>query len=201
VRHKPVVKLSRSLGLPLTAKAAKIMEVRSYRPGQHGRARHNVSEYGRRLREKQLVRAQYFVSERYLRKAFSDAVRSSGPTGQNLLAGLERRLDSTILRAGFARTIYQARQMVTHGHVLVDGRRVDIPSARVREGEVVSIKPASANLPIALEAKAGAILSTTPRYLEVNREQLSVMHLRPANREEIPVTCDEQLVVEYYAQR
>lgn len=201
MRHKPVVKLSRQLGHPLTAKAATVMEVRSYRPGQHGRARHNVSEYGRRLREKQLVRAQYFVSERYLRKAFAEAHRAAGPTGQNLLAGLERRLDATLLRAGFARTVYQARQLVSHGHVLVDGRRVDIPSARVREGEVVRLKDKSHALPIAVEARAGTILASTPRYLEVDRERLSVVHLRAANRDEIPVTVDEQLVVEYYAAR
>jgi len=202
VRHKPVVKLSRSLGVPLTAKAAQVMEVRSYRPGQHGRSRHVVSEYGRRLREKQLVRAQYFVSERHLRRAFEAANRADGPTGENLLADLERRLDTTILRAGFARSIYQARQMVSHGHVTVDGRKLDIPSARVRDGQVVQIRPASATkLPIAEEAKAGLIDIEIPPYLTVDRNELTVTHVRAAKRSEVPIVCDVQLVVEYYAAR
>ena len=201
MRHKPVVKLSRSLGVPLTAKAGRIMETRSYRPGQHGRARHVMSEYGRRLREKQLVRAQYHVSERQLRRAFAAAARASGPTGENLLAGLERRLDATVLRAGFARSIYQARQMVSHGHILVDGHRLDIPSAQVRPGQAVSFRPASAGLPVAQEARTGGIDVEIPPYLDVDRAALTVMHRRPARREEIPVVCDEQLVVEFYAGR
>lgn len=202
MRHKPVVKLSRALGVPLTDKAARIMEVRSYRPGQHGRSRQVLSEYARRLREKQLVRAQYHVSERYLRRAFEAASRASGATGENLLAGLERRLDATVLRSGFARTIYQARQLVSHGHVLVNGRRVDIPSARVRTDDVVQVKASSFDLPVFQEARA---LSTAdrpvPGYLQVERSSLMVRHVRPANRSEIPVVCDEQLVVEYYAAR
>jgi small subunit ribosomal protein S4 len=199
MRHEPVVKLSRSLGVPLTPKAARIMDVRSYRPGQHGRSRHVPTEYGRRLREKQLLRAQYFLSERYLRRVFAEAARVSGPTGENLLARLERRLDSTVLRAGFARTIYQARQLVSHRHVEVNDRRLDIPSALLRPGDVVRIRPASVGLPVAREAQEGTITASTPPYLQVDRDRLAVLHLRPARRAEIPVVCDEQLVVEYYA--
>ncbi len=198
--HKPVTKLSRSLGIPLTDKAARIMEVRSYRPGVHGRARHTPSEYGVRLREKQRLKAQYHVSERQLRRAFAEAARRSGPTGDNLVADLERRLDATVLRAGLARTVYQARQMVSHGHVEVDGRRLDVPSARVAVGQQVRIRAASRHLPVLEEVRSGAS-SAVPAYLSVDPVALTVEHLRPAQRAEVPVVCDVQLVVEFYAAR
>jgi small subunit ribosomal protein S4 len=199
MRHKPVVKLSRSLSLPLTDKAVAIMEVRSARPGEHGKARHTPSEYGLRLREKQRLRAQYFISERQLQRAFAAAAAAAGPTGENLLADLERRLDATVLRAGFARTIYQARQLVGHGHVKVNGRRLDIPSARLDEWDALQLTGRQGSLAPDIAAYIAEKSISTPPYLQVDVDRRVVTHVRRPRRSEIPVVCDEQLVVEYYA--
>lgn len=199
MRHRPVGALSRSLGIALSPKGAKVMEERPYRPGQHGRRRRDQSEYGIRLLEKQRLRAQYFISERQLRTAFAAAARKSGRTGDNLIAALERRLDATLLHAGFARTIYQARQLVSHGHVLVNGDRVNLPSYRLRDGEFLSVKPESFDLPVFVAAREGAHAATTPPFLEVWPERLTVRMMRDAKPAESPIICDVQLVVEYYA--
>jgi len=199
MRHKPVGSLSRSLGIGITPKGAKVLDERPSRPGQHGRDRHTLTEYGTRLREKQRLRAQYHITERQLQRAFPEAARKPGRTGDNLIADLERRLDTVVLRAGFARSIYQARQLVSHGHVLVDGVRLNLPAYRVQDGEIVSIKPASTLMPVFVAAREGAHVDSTPPYLEVNRELLAARVLREAVRAESPVVCDMQLVVEYYA--
>jgi small subunit ribosomal protein S4 len=198
VRHKPVGKLSRALGIALTPKAEKILDERPSRPGQHGTSRHVLSEYGRRLREKQRLRAQYFISEAHLRRTFAHAVRRPGPTGENLFADLERRLDAVVLRAGLARTVYQARQLVGHGHIEVNGRRVDRPGARLVDGDVVSVRARSHGMPVFLAAREEPAVAV-PAYLEVRRDLLAARLVRDARRHEVPVTCDEQLVVEYYA--
>lgn len=199
MRHKPAGSLSRSLGIPLTPKGAAVLDERPYRPGQHGRRRRDLTEYGRRLLEKQRLRAQYFISERQLRRAFADAARRPGRTDENLIADLERRLDAVVLRAGFARTIYQARQLVSHGHVLVNGSRVNIPSYRLKDGDYASIKPSSAHQPVFVAAREQENVATTPPYLEVRSDLLTARVLRDARRDECPVLCDAQLVVEYYA--
>jgi small subunit ribosomal protein S4 len=124
-RTRSKVRLSRSLGIALTPKAARHLERRPYPPGQHGRRRRTGSDYRARLLAKQRLRAQYNLSEAQLRLAMARALRSGGKTGESLLVDLETRLDALVLRAGFARTIYQARQAVSHGHVTVNGRRVD----------------------------------------------------------------------------
>jgi small subunit ribosomal protein S4 len=199
VRHKPVGSLSRSLGIPVSPKGAKVLDERPYRPGEHGRDRHVLTEYGRRLQEKQRLRAQYYISERQLRRTFAAAARQDGRTGDNLIADLERRLDAVVLRSGFARSIYQARQLVSHGHVLVNGDRVNRSAYRVADGHYVSIKAASANLPVFVAAREGAYIDTPPAYLEASLETLTTRYLRSAKREESPLICDIQLVVEYYA--
>ena len=123
---RPKARLSRALGIPLTRKCVKYFERRPFPPGMHGRGRRKASDYQVRLLEKQRLRHQYNVSEAQLRKAYDDAHRSQGKTGENLVALLESRLDATVQRAGLARTVYQARQLVAHGHFTVDGKKVDL---------------------------------------------------------------------------
>lgn len=199
MRHKPVGSLSRSLGVAVSPRGAKVLEERGYRPGQHGRRRQDVSEYGRRLKEKQRLKAQYFISEKQLRRAFAEASRKAGRTDVNLIQDLERRLDAVVLRAGFARSVYQARQLVSHGHVLVNDVKVDRPAQRLRDGDVVAIRAKSHDMPVFVAAREGANAETVPGYVEVLPTRLMARVVRDAQRDEIPVICDLQLVVEYYA--
>jgi small subunit ribosomal protein S4 len=195
---RPKVRRSRALGIPLTPKCVSYFERRPYPPGEHGRKRKNTSDYKTRLLEKQRLRAQYDVSETQLRRAFDRARRSGGKTGEALITELESRLDATVLRAGFARTIYQARQTVSHQHVTVNGRRVDRPSYRVEPYDVVAIADRSKTKPPFQVAASGAH-ATAPAYLEVSLADLRCTVARRPRREEIPVVCEEQLVVEYYS--
>ena len=196
-------RLSRALGVALTPKAAKYMEKRPYAPGEHGRTkRKQDSDYAVRLREKQRLRAQYGIREKQLRIAFNEARRTDGLTGENLVELLEMRLDALVLRAGFARTIAQARQFVVHRHILVDGQIVDRPSFRVKPGQTIQVKPKAVTLEPYMAAAAGAhrdVLPEVPDYLDVSLEKLTTKLVRRPKRAEVPVTCDVQLVVEYYA--
>jgi len=202
-RSRRQVRLSRALGIPLTPKAQKHFEKRPYPPGEHGRARRRTeSDYAVRLREKQRLRAQYALREKQLGKVYDAARRLPGQTGDNMVALLETRLDALVLRAGFARTILQARQDVTHRHVMVDGQLVDRPSYRVKPGQTIQIKPKSQALTPFQVAAAGAhrdVLPPVPAYLDVNLEKLQATLLRMPERAEVPITCDVQMVVEYYA--
>jgi len=198
-------RLSRALGVPLTPKAARILEKRPYAPGQHGRTRRKAdSDYAVRLREKQRLRAQYGIREKQLRIAFNEARRTEGLTGENLVELLEMRLDALVLRAGFARTTAQARQFVVHRHILVDGRIVDRPSFRVKPGQTIHVKARSEGTEPFQVAAAGGhqeVLPPVPGYLEVEIDKLQARLVRRPKRAEVPVTCDVQLVVEYYAAR
>lgn len=202
-RSRRQVRQSRALGIALTPKAVKYFEKRPYGPGEHGRARRrSESDYAVRLKEKQRLRAQYGIREAQMRRAFEEARKGSGLTGENLVELLEMRLDALVLRSGFARTIAQARQTVVHRHVLVDGQLVDRPSFRVKPGQVIQIKPKSQVMDPFQVAAAGAhrdVLGELPPYLDVSLEKLRAELVRRPQRAEIPVTCDEQLVVEYYA--
>ncbi|WP_029287130.1 30S ribosomal protein S4 [Cellulomonas sp. HZM] len=202
-RSRRQVRLSRALGLALTPKAVKHFEKRPYPPGEHGRARRRTeSDYAVRLREKQRLRAQYALREKQLARAYEDARKAPGLTGEALVENLEVRLDALVLRSGFARTILQARQAVTHRHILVDGKIVDRPSFRVKSGQTLQVKPKSqATTPFQVAA-AGAhrdVLPAVPGYLDVQLEKLSAVLVRAPKRAEVPVTCEVQLVVEYYA--
>ncbi|HEY7271166.1 MAG TPA: 30S ribosomal protein S4 [Actinoplanes sp.] len=197
---RPKARLSRALGIPLTRKCVKYFERRPFPPGVHGRGRRKTSDYQVRLLEKQRLRHQYNVSEAQMRRAYEDARRGAGKTGETMVALLERRLDATVHRAGLARTIYQARQLVAHGHFTVDGRKVDRPSYRLRPGQVVSVRERSRPKPPFVIAAAGAhVDGPTPPYLSTALEDLRTTVLREPERAEIPVICDEQLVVEFYA--
>ena len=204
-RTRSKTRLSRSLGIALTPKAAKYMEKRPYGPGQHGRTkRKSDSDYAVRLREKQRLRAQYGIREAQLRKTFQEAKRTDGLTGETLVERLEMRLDALVLRAGFARTMAQARQLVVHRHILVDGQRVDRPSFRVKPGQMIHVHEKSERTePVQVAAAGGHadVLPAVPEYLSVELDKLHATLVRKPKRAEVPVTCDVQLVVEYYAAR
>ena len=204
-RARRTARLSRALGIALTPKAAKYMERRPYGPGEHGRARKKQdSDYAVRLREKQRLRAQYGIREAQMTRAFEEARRTKGLTGENLIELLEMRLDALVLRAGFARTTAQARQMVVHRHILVDGQLVDRPSFRVKPGQLIHVKAKSEGTEPFQVAAAGGhaeVLPPVPGYLEVELDKLHARLVRRPKRAEVPVTAEVQLVVEYYAAR
>ena len=204
-RTRSKTRLSRALGLALTPKAAKYLEKRPYAPGEHGRTKRKTdSDYAVRLREKQRLRAQYGIREKQIRIQFEEARRTAGLTGENLVEQLEMRLDALVLRAGFARTTSQARQLVVHRHIKVDGQLVDRPSFRVKPGQLIHVKETSEGLEPFQVAAAGAhqdVLPKVPAYLEVEIDKLQARLVRRPKRAEVPVTCEVQLVVEYYAAR
>ena len=202
-RARRQVRKSRALGIALTPKAEKYFERRPYAPGEHGRARRKQdSDYKVRLTEKQRLRAQYNIREKQMHRAYVEAKRREGRTGANLLTLLESRLDALVLRAGFARTMAQARQLVVHRHIMVDGQRVDRPSFMVKPGQMIHVHSRSEKMAPFQVAATGAhqdVLPDTPAYLDVAIDKLQATFTRLPERSEIPVTCEEQLVVEYYA--
>ena len=204
-RTRSKTRLSRALGIALTPKAAKYLEKRPYAPGEHGRTKRKAdSDYAVRLREKQRLRAQYGIREAQLKIQFEEARKTAGLTGENLVEQLEMRLDALVLRSGFARTTAQARQMVVHRHILVDGQLVDRPSFRVKPGQTIHVKERSEGTEPFQVAAAGGhvdVLPKTPGYLDVQLDKLQATLLRRPKRAEVPVTAEVQLVVEYYAAR
>jgi ribosomal protein S4, bacterial/organelle type len=202
-RSRKQVRESRALGIPLTPKAVRYFEKRPYGPGEHGRSRRRQeSDYAVRLKEKQRLRAQYYIREAQMARAFEEARKEKGLSGENLVELLEMRLDALILRSGFARTMPQARQEVVHRHILVDGKIVDKPSYRVKPGQVIQVKPKSQTTVPFQVAAAGAhrdVLPDVPPYLEVELEKLKATLTRRPKRAEVPVICDVQMVVEYYS--
>ena len=202
-RSRRQVRLSRALGIALTPKAVKHFEKRPYPPGEHGRARRRTeSDYAVRLREKQRLRAQYMLREKQLARAYEDARKDKGLTGEALVENLEMRLDALVLRAGFAGGRLQARQAVSHRRCGGGGKGRDRPSFRVKPGQTLQVKPKSqATTPFQVAA-AGAhrdVLPAVPGYLDVQLEKLSAVLTRRPKRAEVPVQCEVQLVVEYYA--
>lgn len=198
----PKVRLSRRAGVPLTRKAVRYFEARPYPPGEHGRktGRRRAGDYGTRLLEKQRLRWYYDVSERGLRRYWELARRRSGRTGAELVSLLESRLASLVLRAGFAPSIYAARQYVGHGHITVDGRKVDIPGYLVKPGQTVAVRRRSrAMQPFAAAAEGVYADERTAPYLDVDLPELRFTLLHRPTREQIAVPVDEQLIVEYYS--
>ena len=193
----PRAKLSRKLGVPLTPKATRVMIRKPYAPGQHGqRRRKAASEYGKQLLEKQKLKFQYNVSEKQLRRYYKKAKAAKGNPADRIVQFLETRLDNIVFRSGLAPTIYAARQLVVHGHIRVNGAKIDKPAYVVTHNDIVSIKEKSKELPIIQEAVANA---TVPDYLDVNKEAFSTRITRMPLREEVPVICDLQLVFELYS--
>jgi small subunit ribosomal protein S4 len=191
--------MCRRVGQPLCGRPNCPAIKRPYPPGQHGRGRKRFSEYQVRLLEKQKLRAIYGVSESQMRRYYDEATASKGVTGEELIRRLETRLDSVVLRLGFALTTRQARQLVSHGHVLLDGKRVNVPSARVKPEQVVEVSGKAKNFVSVREAVE--ITADPPVYLYRNKEQLQGTLSRQPERDEVPlpVTVEERLIVEYYS--
>lgn len=193
----PKQKIARRFKEPIFG-PSKALERKPHPPGQHGRSRRSKeSEYSVQLKEKQKAKYTYGLLERQFRNLFEKAARKKGVTGENLLKFLEARLDNTIFRMGFARTRRQARQLVTHGHVTVNGQVVDIPSAQMRSGDIIAMRPASRNLFVAQDS-----VKRTRRafpWLEVDRNLMQGKFLDYPNREDIPENIREQLIVELYS--
>lgn len=201
-----VCKLCRREGVKLFLKGDRCftekcaVERRAYAPGEHGQGRRQkMSEYGMQLREKQKVRRVYGVMERQFRHYFDRASRLEGMTGERLLQLLERRLDNAMYRVGFAPSRPAARQLVRHGHVRVNGRKVNIPSFRMRPGDVLSIKEKTIQLPVVQDALKGAELRPKVPYFDIDRGKLTATFTHLPSRAEIPMPVEEQLIVELYS--
>jgi small subunit ribosomal protein S4 len=173
------------------------VERRSYPPGEHGRGRMRQSEYRNQLREKQKTRRYYGILEKQFRTYYDKASRQEGVTGENLLRLLECRLDNVLVRLGFASSRRQARQLVRHGHWMVNGRRVDIPSYQMRPDDVISIKSNSAASDIVRAATE--LTAAVPAWLQADHESLTAKVLRLPERSEISAPVQEQLIVELYS--
>jgi small subunit ribosomal protein S4 len=173
------------------------VERRAYPPGDHGRGRQKQSEYRVQLREKQKARRYYGVLEKQFREYYSKASRQDGITGENLLTLLECRLDNVLVRLGFAASRRQARQLVRHGHWTVNGRRVDITSYQVREGDVITVKSGTGADPLIREATE--LTAQVPGWLEADHDGLTARVLRKPERREITTPVQEQLIVELYS--
>ena len=172
---------------------------RAYGPGEHGQGRKKVSEYGLQLREKQKVRRFYGILEKQFRNYFKEADRQKGVTGENLLRLLERRLDNTVYRLGLAGSRPEARQLVLHGHIKVNGRKVNIPSYQVQVGEELTIKETSMTSPKFKEIVEAAAHKTPPAWLETDTENLKGRVVAMPNREDIDIEVAEHLIVELYS--
>lgn len=196
----PRLKVMRALGVDLPGLSRKTIADRPHPPGQHGMKQQRKSGYGLQLQEKQKLRFNYGLSERQMRLLIKDARRSRDSAGVKLAELLERRLDNVVFRAGFANSIPAARQLVNHGHVLVNGRRVDIPSFRTRIGEVVSLSAKGRALLVVKGSLADLALAR-PEWLAFDEANCSVTVSHLPDIADIPFPLDMQLVVEYYAQR
>jgi len=175
------------------------IERRQYPPGQHGQRRGKLSDYGVQLREKQKVRKIYGLVEKQFRNTFGRAERKSGVTGEVLLQMLEARLDNVVYRMGFAPNRNSARQLVSHGHFLVNGRKVNIPSYAVRVGDVVELKESSRNITIVNDNFSKMEHRGLPAWLEMDFQGYKGKVLQVPTREEIQLTANEQLIVELYS--
>ncbi|MGA2039120.1 MAG: 30S ribosomal protein S4 [Bryobacteraceae bacterium] len=177
------------------------IEKRNFIPGQHGKDRKpKIVGYGLQLREKQKVRRIYGVLERQFRNAYEKAAASKGITGENLLSALERRMDSVIYRMGFATSRNQARQIVRHGHINVNGRKCDIPSAVVKPNDVISVREASKKNPTILAARDATAHAPAPNWIDVDREGLTGrITALPQRSDLVQIQVNEQLIVELYS--
>lgn len=201
-RLGPRLKLSRRFGVPLfgTAKEAKILQRRNYPPGQHGpSASGRISEYGTQLREKQKAKIIYGVLERQFRKYFQEALGRTGDTGLLLLEYLERRLDNAVYRLGWAATRAQARQLVSHGHILVNGRRVDIPSYRVAIGDRIQVRPQSQSRGYFTTVQKTLENYQAPAWLESKPADLAGQILELPSGDQLERAIQPQLIVEFYS--
>jgi small subunit ribosomal protein S4 len=201
----PVEKLERRLGVDLGLKGERrlagksALEKRPYPPGQHGQRRTKLSEYGEQLQEKQKAKFMYGVSEKQFRALFKEAKRQDGNTGAILIQLLEQRLDNVVYRMGFATTRRFARQLTNHGHILVDGKRVDIPSFRVKPGQKIEIREKSKANPQVVRAMELTNQTGMVEWVDVDKDKLFGIFTRVPNRDEISIPVEERLIVELYS--
>jgi small subunit ribosomal protein S4 len=200
-RQESKYKINRRLGLNLWGRPKSPINKREYGPGQHGQRRKKPSDYGIQLMAKQRLKGYYGnIGERQFRRIYEEASRRRGDTGENLIGLLERRLDAVVYRAKFVPTVFAARQFVNHGHIRVNGKRVNIASYSVKEGDVVEVKDKSKNLALVLEA-AGSPERDVPDYLEVDQKAMKATFIRTPGLADVPypVQMEPNLVIEYYS--
>ena len=201
----PVEKIERRLEADLGLKGERrlsgksALEKRPFAPGQHGQRRAKISEYGLQLREKQKAKFMYGVSEKQFRKYFKEAERREGNTGVNLITLIERRLDNVVYRMGFATTRANARQFTTHGHVLVDGKKVDIPSFIVKAGQKIEIKEKSKSNTQVVRALELTNQTGMVDWVNVDKDKVFGIFTRIPAREEVVIPVEERLIVELYS--
>lgn len=201
----PVEKIERRLGVDLALKGERrlagksALAKRPFAPGQHGQRRGKISEYGLQLREKQKAKFMYGLNEKQFRNLFKEATRKEGNTGEIFIKMLEQRLDNVVYRMGFATTRRFARQLVTHGHILVDGKRVDIPSYRVEAGQKVEIREKSKENPQIQRAIDLTAQTGIAGWVDVEKDKKFGIFTRIPEREEIQIPVEERFIVELYS--
>ena len=196
----PRLKVMRALGTELPGLSRKSLGERDYPPGQHGQRPKRKSEYGLQLIEKQKLRMNYGLTEQQIQRLFREAKQSRGPTGDKLLELLERRLDNFVFRAGFAPTAIAARQLVRHKHVLLNGKRVDIPSIRTKPGDQIALTTKGKQIPATIESLQQPSLER-PQWLSFDASAATATVTRTPSPDEVPFPVEVQQVVEYYAVR
>jgi small subunit ribosomal protein S4 len=201
----PVEKIERRFGVSLNLKGERrlagksALDKRPYGPGQHGQRRKKISQYGSQLNEKQKAKFMYGVSEKQFRALFAEAKRREGNTGTNLVTLIEQRLDNVVYRMGFASTRRFSRQLVTHGHILVDGKKVDIPSYRVNPGQKIEVREASKqNVQVQRAIELTNQTGLAP-WVDIDAEKVFGIFTRLPEREEVVIPVEERLIVELYS--
>ncbi|SMO63217.1 SSU ribosomal protein S4P [Balnearium lithotrophicum] len=201
----PKWRIARRLGVNIyvgeekSQKGKSVLDRRPYPPGQHGRSRRKISYYGRQLMEKQKVKYYYGIREGQFRRFYEMAERMRGQTGENLLKLLESRLDNVVYRLGFGKSHRHARQLVVHGHILVNGQKVDRPSYLVKPGDVIEVKEKSRDIPQIKEGIELAQRRGIPSWLELDAENFKGIVKSEPTREEVEIPVEEHLIVELYS--
>lgn len=194
-------KIDRRLGVNLWGRPKSPINSREYGPGQHGQRRRKPSDFGTQLMAKQKLKGYYGnIGEKQFRRYFAEASRRKGDTGENLIGLLERRLDAVVYRSKFVPTVFAARQFVNHGHVTVNGKKVNISSYMVKDGDVVQVKAKSRELPLVLEA-VESVERDLPDYIEVNHKDMKATFVRAPKLADVPypVQMEPNLVIEFYS--
>ena len=200
-RTESKYKINRRLGVNLWGRAKSPLNRREYGPGQHGQRRKKPSDYGTQLSAKQKLKGYYAnIGERQFRRLYEEAVRRKGDTGENLVELLERRLDTIVYRMKFAPTPFAARQLINHGHVLVNGKRLNIGSAKLRDGDTIELRQKAKEMALVLEASQSSERDV-PDYVEVDHEHMRGRFVRAPKLADVPypVTMEPNLVVEFYS--
>jgi len=200
-RQQSKYKINRRLGVNLWGRAKSPVVRREHGPGEHGQRRRKVSDYGTQLMAKQKLRGYYGnITEKQFRRTYAEAVRRRGDTGENLIGLLERRLDIVVYRLNFVPTVFAARQLVNHGHVQVNGRRVDIPSYLVNDGDEIAIRPKSRDMNVVMESLQ-TMERDLPDYLELDPDKMTGKFVRQPQLADVPypVQMEPNLVIEYYS--